>query len=214
MKKPMSTTSLFDILSEVRGTKLTKVAQIDRVIDWAPVGAVIETVYTQGSAPTGRPSYDGLMLFKTELLRVWYGLCDEGVEEMLNDRISFSRFVGLSLAAPAPDSTTVLQFRRAMAEAGALDQVLREINRQLEAQGLVVKRGAIIDAGATAVSASTRRAASSSVSRPNRLKSIPVPPTFFAPLPFPFPQQFRKNLPHRHSASCGMHRNLGARGAE
>ena len=33
----MSTTSLFDILSELRGTKLTKVAQIDRVIDWAPV---------------------------------------------------------------------------------------------------------------------------------------------------------------------------------
>ena len=79
MKKPMSTTSLFDIVFEVR--------------------AVIETVYTKGSAPTGRPSYDGHMLFKIELLRVWYGLCDEGVEEMVNDRISFSRFVGLSLAA-------------------------------------------------------------------------------------------------------------------
>ena len=36
-----------------------------------------------------------------------------------------------------------------MAEAGALDQVLREINRQLEAQGLVVKSGAIIDASVT-----------------------------------------------------------------
>ena len=142
----MSTTFLFDILSEVRGTKLTKIAQIDRVIDWAPVRAVIGTVYTTGSTPTGRPSYDGLMLLKIELLRVWYGLRDEGVEEMVNDRISFSRFVGLSLAAPAPDSTTVLRFRRAMAEAGALDQALREINRQLEAQGLVVKSGAIIDA--------------------------------------------------------------------
>ena len=145
----MRITSLFDIVSEVRGTKLTKIAQIDRVIDWAPVRAVIETVYTTGSAPTGRPSYDGLTLFKIELLRVWYGLRDEGVEEMVNDRISFSRFVGLSLAAPAPDSTTVLRFRRAMAEAGALDQVLREINRQLEVQGLVVKSGAIIDASVT-----------------------------------------------------------------
>ena len=102
MKKPMSTSSLFDILSEVRGTKLTKIAQIDRVIDWAPVRAVIGTVYTTGSAPTGRPSYDGLMLLKIELLRVWYGLRDEGVEEMGNDRISFSRFVGLSLAGPRP----------------------------------------------------------------------------------------------------------------
>ena len=145
----MSPTSLFDILSEVRGIKLTKIAQIDRVIDWAPVRAVIETVYTMGSAPTGRPSYDGLMLFKIELLRIWYGLRDDGVEEMVNDRISSSRFVGLSLAAPAPDSTTVQRFRRAMAEAGALDQVLRAINRQLEAQGLVVKSRAIIDASVT-----------------------------------------------------------------
>ena len=120
----MSTRSLFDILSEVRGTKLTKIAQIDRVIDWAPVRAVIGTVHTTGSTPTGRPSYDGLMLFKIELLRVWYGLRDEGVEEMVNDRISFSRFVGLSLAAPTPDSTTVLRFRSAMAEAGTLDQML------------------------------------------------------------------------------------------
>ena len=94
------------------------------------------------------------MLFKIELLRVWYGLSDEGVEEMVNDRISFSRFVGLSLAEPAPDSTTVLRFRSAMAEAGTLDQVLREINRQLEAQGLVVKSGAIID---TSVTDSPRR---------------------------------------------------------
>ena len=89
------------------------------------------------------------MLFKIELLRVWYGLSAEGVEEMVNDRISFSRFVGLSLAEPAPDSTTVLRFRSAMSEAGTLDQVLRKINRQLEAQGLVVKSEAIIDASVT-----------------------------------------------------------------
>ena len=59
MKKPTGTTSLFDIVSEVR--------------------AVIETVYMKGSAPTGRQSYDGLMLFKIELLRVWCDLSDEGV---------------------------------------------------------------------------------------------------------------------------------------
>ena len=63
-------------------------ADQDCVIDWASVRAVIETVYTTGSAPTGRPSYDGLMLFKIELLRVGYGLRDAGVEEMVNDRIS------------------------------------------------------------------------------------------------------------------------------
>ena len=76
MKKPTGTTSLFVIVSKVR--------------------TVIETVYMKGSAPMGRQSYDGLMLFKIELLCVWYDLSDEGVEEMVNGRISSTRFVGLA----------------------------------------------------------------------------------------------------------------------
>ena len=74
----MGTTSLLDIVSGVQGTKLTKIAQIDRVIDWTPVRAVMGTVYKKDSAPTGHPSYDGHMLFKIELQRVWYGLRDGG----------------------------------------------------------------------------------------------------------------------------------------
>ena len=60
------------------GGKLTKVAQIDRVIDCAPVRTIIETVYTKGSIPMDRLSYDGLMLFKIELLCVWCDLSDAG----------------------------------------------------------------------------------------------------------------------------------------
>ncbi len=36
MKRAMSTKALFDIISEVQVIKLTKVAQIDRIIDWVP----------------------------------------------------------------------------------------------------------------------------------------------------------------------------------
>ena len=60
------------------GGKLTKVTQIDRVIDCAPVRTIIETVYTKGSIPMDRLSYDGLMLFKIELLCVWCDLSDAG----------------------------------------------------------------------------------------------------------------------------------------
>ena len=55
---------------------------------------LIKTVYTKGSTLTVPPSYDGFMLFKIELLCVWYGLSDEGAVEVVNERISFSRFVG------------------------------------------------------------------------------------------------------------------------
>ena len=81
------------------------------------------------------------MLFKIELLRTWYGLSDGEVEEQVNDRLSFSRFVGLGLEDVAPDSTTVCRFRNILVEADLYDMVLNEINRQLEQQGVIVKRG-------------------------------------------------------------------------
>ena len=79
--------------------------------------------------------------FKIELLRTWYGLSDGEVEEQVNDRLSFSRFVGLGLEDVAPDSTTVCRFRNILVEADLYDMVLNEINRQLEQQGVIVKRG-------------------------------------------------------------------------
>ena len=44
----------------------------------------------------------------------------------------------------APDSTTVCRFRNILVEADLYDMVLNEINRQLEHQGVIVKRGAIV----------------------------------------------------------------------
>ena len=63
--------------------------------------------YTKGYKSTGRPSYNSLVLFKIELLRTWYGLSDGEVEELVSDRLSFSRFAGLGMKDIVPDSTTV-----------------------------------------------------------------------------------------------------------
>ena len=48
-----------------------------------------------------------------------------------------------------PDSTTVCRFRKILVEADLYDTLLAEFNRQLEAKGIIVKRGAIIDANIT-----------------------------------------------------------------
>ena len=67
----------------------------------------------------------------------------------MNDRLSFSRFVGLGMEDTAPDSTTVCRCRNILVRANLYDTVLNEINRPLEAKGVIVKRGAIIDASIT-----------------------------------------------------------------
>ena len=113
------------------------------------IRAIIEVAYTKGYKFTGRPSYDSLVLFKIELLRTGYGLSDGEVEEQVNDRLSFSRFAGLGMEDIVPDSTTVCRFRNILVEADLYDTLLEEFNRQLEAKGTIVKRGAIIDASIT-----------------------------------------------------------------
>ena len=92
------------------------------------IRGIIEIAYAKGYKSTGRPSYDSLILFKIELLCTWYCFSDGEVEEQVNDRLSFSRFVGLGLEDTAPDSTTVCRFRNTLVEAELYDMVLNEIN--------------------------------------------------------------------------------------
>jgi IS5 family transposase len=89
------------------------------------------------------------------LLQQWYGLSDPGLEEALSDRLSFRRFVGLALADPVPDHSTLSRFRSELVRRGLTEPLLAELNRQLDAKGLIVKAGTLIDA--SLVAADSRR---------------------------------------------------------
>ena len=109
MKQKLSSPSFADLFLGQRKVKQTFFSQINTIIDWGPIRAIIEVAYTKGYKSTGRPSYDSLVLFKIELLRTWYGLSDGEVEDQVNDRLSFSCFAGLGMEDIVPDSTTVTQ---------------------------------------------------------------------------------------------------------
>lgn len=94
----------------------------------------------------GRPPFDPLLMLKALLLQQWYRLSDADLEEALNDRMSFRRFVGLSLQAAAPDHTTLCRFRRRLEEAGLSEKLFAEFERQLDSRGLLLKHGTMIDA--------------------------------------------------------------------
>lgn len=115
--------------------------EADRFVDWKPLEKELSGIY--GSA-TGRPSYPLLLLFKTLLLQQWYNLSDPGLEDALTDRISFRRFVGLSLSDPVPDHSTISRFRSQLGD--RYERLLSSLNGQLETRGFVVKRGTLIDA--------------------------------------------------------------------
>jgi IS5 family transposase len=94
----------------------------------------------------GRPAYSVLMMFKALLLQSLYGLSDSELEEALADRLSFRRFVGLALDEAVPDHTTLNRFRNLLIEAGLLEKLFSELDRQLDQAGLILRRGTMLDA--------------------------------------------------------------------
>ena len=141
--------SFGDLQLQRRKVKSEFFNQINAVMDWPALRSLIEPAYGKGFSSTGRPCYDCMVLFRMELMRVWYGLSDGEIEEQVNDRLSFSRFAGLDMADDVPDSTTLCRFRGALVGSGVYDRLLSEVNRQLESRHVMVTSGVIVDASVT-----------------------------------------------------------------
>jgi len=94
----------------------------------------------------GRPAYRPLVMFKALLLQSLYGLSDMELEEVLCDRLSFKRFVGLALDETVPDHSTLCRFRNLLISEALLDKLFSELDRQLDAAGLILRRGTMLDA--------------------------------------------------------------------
>ena len=139
MHRDMGQPSLAEVLvSETLGQN-QRLERIAAAVDWDRLGQVVAGVH---AAPRGRPSYPPLLMVKVLLLQQWYTLSDPQMEEALGDRLSFRRFVGLGPQDDTPDHSTISRFRSAL-------------EAQLDAQGLVMKQGTLLDA--TLVAAQVRR---------------------------------------------------------
>lgn len=142
-------------LEAFASTKLGRNEVLERVgeaVRWYRFEKLLRRLRPEGA---GRPPYDPLLMFKALLLQQWYALSDAELEEALNDRVSFRRFLGLGLEDDAPDHTTLCRFRNRLGEAGLAQRLFAEFDRQMEERGLLLKKGTMLDA--TLVEAATAR---------------------------------------------------------
>jgi IS5 family transposase len=117
--------------------------RLDQTLDWQPIEKALQAMYP---ATTGRPPCAPLALFKMSLLQHCYGLSDPQCEELVGDRLSWRRFVGLGLSDAVPDETTLVRFRQRLREHGLHENLLALVNRQLQAKGLILKTCTLVDA--------------------------------------------------------------------
>lgn len=94
----------------------------------------------------GRPPFDPVMMFKALILQAQHNLSDARMEFMIRDRLSWMRFLGLSLGDRTPDENTIRHFRNRMTETGTLKRVMKAFDWQLQKKGYIPMSGQIVDA--------------------------------------------------------------------
>src|SRR4051812_24723392 len=101
---------------------------------------------TQG----GRPPFDPVMMFKILVIQAQNNLSDERAEFLINDRLSFMRFLDLSLGNRVPDATTIWLFRERLVKAGAIKRLFDRFDEAVRDAGYIPMSGQIVDASLVA----------------------------------------------------------------
>jgi transposase, IS5 family len=119
-------------------------SRVNTLLDWERFRPMTEELYNNKTEKGGHPNIDVVLMIKILVLQQWYGLSDLRMERELANNLSFMNFLGFP--ETIPDSTTIWLFRERLTKDGKINIIMQELQRQMDAKGLVVKEGSIQDA--------------------------------------------------------------------
>jgi IS5 family transposase len=121
------------ISSMEHNRSLKRLEKINQVINWSKVDEILMSHYTVGSSREGADAYSPLMLLKGLPLQKWYRIdSDPELENQINDRIYFKKFMGLSFDQHSPDHSTFSRFRGRLVQSASHPISTEEIKKQRE----------------------------------------------------------------------------------
>src|SRR5215831_2646575 len=89
--------------------------RLNQIVDFEVFRADLERAAPRSDrSKGGRPPYDHILMFKVLILQASHSLSDERTEYLIKDRLSFMRFLGLTLADRVPDANSIWNFREAL----------------------------------------------------------------------------------------------------
>ena len=132
-----------------RYTKKTRRAmfleEMEQVVPWAKLCDLIEPHYPKPG--NGRRPKELEQMLRIYFVQQWFNLSDPAVEEALYDSETLRQFAGIDLGAePVPDETTVCKFRHLLEEQNLGEEILGTVNLHLQAKGVRITTGTIVDA--------------------------------------------------------------------
>jgi IS5 family transposase len=144
-----------------KGKRAAFLEKMDGIIPWKELIAVIEPQY-HPQQQTGRRPRPLETMLRMYLLQIWFNLADEGTEDAIYDSYAMKRFVDIDFdEEDVPDATTLLNFRHLLEEKRLQKQLFERINRCLEAAGVMLRGGSIVDATFIEAPSSTKNSGKS-----------------------------------------------------
>ena len=113
-----------------------------------PLSAVCEK---ERKSNAGRKPFDVILMLKILVLQSLYNLSDDAAEYQIRDRLSFMRFLDLSLSDRVPDAKTIWLFRENLKELDLVDPIFKRFDKYLREQGFIAQKGQIVDASLVSV---------------------------------------------------------------
>ena len=135
---------LFDIDARLRelSAKGDDLERVNALVDFEAFRPELEQAVPRADrSKGGRPPYDHVLMFRVLILQASHSLSDERTEYLIKDRLSFMRFLGLSLADRVPDANSIWTFREALTRATiggvpAIEALFRRFDAMLSGCGL------------------------------------------------------------------------------
>lgn len=130
---------------------------MEQIVPWTQLCSVIEPHYPK--AGNGRPPVGLERMLRMYFVQHWFNLADVACEDALLDSTALRRFVGIDLGRErVPDATTLLKFRRLLEKHKLGEALFAKVGEVLQASGLKVGVGTIVDATIIGAPSSTKNA--------------------------------------------------------
>jgi len=160
MRKQPAFPGLRHAMKKKRTRREKFLAEMEAVVPWIRLLALIEPHYPKAGPKGGRPPMPLETMLRIYFLQNWYALSDPMAEEMLYDSEAMRHFAGIELGDDRiPDETTILNFRHLLETHQLTETLFTEVNRHLADQGITLRSGTLVDATIIDAPSSTKNEA-------------------------------------------------------
>lgn len=162
MPKQPAFPSLTHVLKKKRTRREQFLTEMNAVVPWTRLLALIEPHYPKAGSKGGRPPLPVETMLRVYFLQNWYAVSDPMAEETLYDSEAMRRFAGIELGNDRiPDETTILNFRHLLERHGLTEAIFAGVNAHLADRGISLRSGTLVDATIIDAPSSTKNKAKS-----------------------------------------------------